>query len=325
MRAFETIINDVRESKTISIEQLETLARIFAFNALNRCINPTRRADVAITKGSKKYHSVYHLNKNNELEYYGETTDNNGFSSFAVNARRDMMEDNESIKNMNYWNDTVSTYYLNSNDTFSFERNDDFESAVDEYLIGKTLGDSVDFVNQAIMLILEYLDETDYDLTTEIEWKKADKHIVQDIDYVPEIKTEMISATLAITRKMRDYVEKCRSSRYDETSKYSYVQIDETNDIYFRTGKYADIGGYEQDINGNTWYTTELGTVKRFERQKKALYEVLSPAQKDIMDMRLKGYSIHHIAKIRGCKQQPIQNQLKRIAEKAEKIGLIEK
>ena len=144
-----------------------------------------------------------------------------------------------------------------------------------------------------------------------------------DIDYETEIKTEMIPAVVAIFRKMEKYINDQRASRYDETSKYSYVQIDETNDVYFRTGKFADLGGYEQTANGGTWYTTEIGSVRRFEEQKKALYEVLSPAQKNIMDMRLKGYSIKHIAKLRGCSKTNVQLRLGDIAKKAEKIGIV--
>lgn len=327
MKDMNTIINEIKTAKTADVEQLETLGKIFAFNALNRCINPTRRADIAISKGSKKYYSVYHLNKDGKMEYYGETVDCNGYSSFAVNARRDIMSDSESVENMRLWNDCTKRYYLGQNgdgkDMYIFERSEYYENAINEYVAGYNLGDGYDFINQAVMLILEYLAETDYDLTADIKWTKADKHIVFDIDYKTEIKTEMIPAVVAIFRKMEKYINDQRASRYDETSKYSYVQIDEVNDIYFRTGKYADIGGYEQTINGDTWYTTELGSVKRFERQKKELYAVLSKGQKEILNMRLKGYSVKHIAEIRGCARNPVYNQLKRIAEKAEKLGIV--
>ena len=329
MKDMNTIINEIKTAKTADVEQLETLGKIFAFNALNRCINPTRRADIAIAKGSKKYHSVYHLNNKGELEYYGETVDCNGYSAFAVSARRDIMSDSEAVENMRLWNDCTKRCYLGKNgdgkDMYIFEYFHGYEKAINEYVISYNLGDGYDFINQAVMLILEYLAETDYDLTADIEWTKTDKHIVFDIDYKTEIKTEMIPAVVAIFRKMEKYINEQRASRYDETSKYSYVQIDEVNDVYFRTGKYADLGGYEQTANGNSWYTTEIGSVRRFEEQKKALYAVLSPVQKNILDMRLKGYSVHHIAEIKKCDRKNVKIQLRRIAEKAEKLGLIEK
>ena len=156
MKDMNTIINEIKTAKTADVEQLETLGKIFAFNALNRCINPTRRADIAIAKGSKKYHSVYHLNNEGKMEYYGETVDCNGYSVFAVNARRDIMSDSEAVENMRHYNDRVIRFDINSKDVFVFEDCKAYENAINEYVIGNNLGDGYDFINQAVMLVLEY-------------------------------------------------------------------------------------------------------------------------------------------------------------------------
>lgn len=336
MNNFETIIKNVADRNgNITPTELETLSCMIASNALNRCIDPSRRADNADSNKEAIVNSqnVFSPSIGNVSILADGIPNNNGYSQFAVNAKNSMHDDRRHVDTLNYWNNSdMERLYINKNDDITLDNDVDmqmYEDMLDEHFYDMVMTDYSDFKQQSTMLILEYLAETNGNLNKLIEWKKVDKHVVYDIDYIPEYKIENIPATVAITRKMRKYVETWRSARYDETSKYSYVSLDEiadnmsdNEDIYFRTGKYADMGGYMTDSNGETWHTADGETVAEFERIKGELLEILSDSQVRILNYRLKGYSIRHIADLMNTKQQPIQNQLKRIQAKAEKIGL---
>lgn len=268
--------------------------------------------------------------QNNETETVdtGLNTSNNGFSAFAVNARNSIYHDCITLDNIEYWSnlfDFKQGYYQTKNElTRPTAGRKKIDTAINQNVIGKTLGDGMDYLQNAYATVLQFLEVTDYCLNSDVTWKKPDKHIVFDFDYEPVYKTEVIPACMAILRIMRMYVELSRGARYDETSKYSYCSLDETYDeygnklsVYYRTTIYANIGGYITSINGTNYgmYTTSLQDIID-SRELAEFIETLPRVQQAICKQIFKGYSIHHTATILGVARTNIYNDLKRVRAK---------
>ena len=102
-------------------------------------------------------------------------------------------------------------------------------------------------------------------------------------------------------------------------SGYSYISITTTDELsgideimYKRYGKYADIGGYTETINGQTKvYTADETTAETMETLVKALN--LTARQTAILEYRLKGYGNKAIANTLNITRETVKDHLKKI------------
>lgn len=101
----------------------------------------------------------------------------------------------------------------------------------------------------------------------------------------------------------------------NHTSNDSESRLDVVDKVYFRCGKYTDLGS--MDSNGN--YTVDQESVDECEKILDLLD--LTPTQEQILNSRLEGDSFRTIGKNRGVTFGAIYNTMQKVQKKAEKLG----
>lgn len=125
-------------------------------------------------------------------------------------------------------------------------------------------------------------------------------------------------------RAVRRAVAQSATVKADPKSKYMYiadmiggVEGLPLETVYYRLGKYADLGGYESDLYGRSTahYTADRQTAEDIQELLTALD--LTSSQTRVVNLRLQGYGYKAIATYLGVTPQAVQNRLKKIQAKA--------
>ena len=210
----------------------------------------------------------------------------------------------------------------------------DAAAAIDES-ISETLSDGMDLVNAAIVALLEAAEKWAANgpewLEKPVSVRKIRSHVlIRDTAAAWEtVETTPIRTVYAAVRR---YIQSTANVAADPRNGYAYIADYATEDpetgetaletVYRRIGKYADMGGYETDVNGRptSRYTADRGT---WETTAALLEKLnLSMRQRQILRYRLQGYGLQAIATALGVTYTAVYNQVQKIREKAEKIGL---
>ena len=254
-----------------------------------------------------------------------------------IQVKRDIAKDSALLKNTQY-------AILNS-ESYGYNENGDYiVSIIDKQLdhdlktmLNTSLGDGLDLVHDCMLSIIEetnkakqrnqvlsvgFLEEK-YQVTR--LKKKVYIKLEDSKNGFETVETTPIQETYKTVRRA---INSSKAIQSDARNGYTYLEdlaIDEETQteerIYRRLPKYADLGGYATDFNGaNTLYSADSQTVEDIE----TLIELLelSKQQLEIVNLRLRGYGYKAIATYMGVRNDNIRNQLKRIQEKAIKIGL---
>ena len=147
------------------------------------------------------------------------------------------------------------------------------------------------------------------------------KRVYLNFEDTPEYRYKETTPIQEVFKAVRRVLINNRSLCIDSRCKYSYIQELATDDngfldtVYYRCGKYADIGGYAKDFNGvETLYSVENEQVYNMEKMIKSLN--LTARQAQILKLRLEGLSVHAIADRLQVSRTAVQHHLKLVQNK---------
>ena len=132
-----------------------------------------------------------------------------------------------------------------------------------------TLSDGIDLVQTAALAILEQAAEhanSESWLDSKYTVRRLSRRVYIRSDESAAYRDDETTPIQEVYRAVRQAVQNSRAVQTDPRNGYSYIEdmtADGLDAIYYRMGKYTDLGGY--DCNGN--YTTD--------RQAAADYETL--------------------------------------------------
>ncbi len=283
-------------------EQLTNLATAIVYSVLKKVIDPQRK-----TAGQRQQVS------------------NSGINPQLVKLRAGIAAD---LANLNNVRQQANAAYRNTLDDDGDPVtlvNDEAEKALNA-LIGQTLSDGVDLVNEAIVAILEQAREhangekwldTPYEvrrLSKRVLIKESDSAAYRDIDTTP---------IQEVYRAVRTAIADSRAVQ--SNSKYIYIEEhteEELEHIYRRLPKYIDLGSYASDIDGHTDfdnYTADSESVKRFYKMLADLN--LTDRQAEIIRLRMQGKGIEAISTYLGISKGNVCTILTRLRKRANEKG----
>lgn len=278
---------------------LYSLATAVAYSVLRKCVDPQRK-----TAADR------------------ETVSNNGQNPALVALKRGIAQDRRALANLDYCSEKATRItYTAGGDLVQEVAN---RAAADELakLIGETLSDGLDLVQTAALALLEQAAEH---AENGVQWldkpytvKRLSRRVYIQTAESAAYKTDETTPIQEVYRSVRKAVQDSRAVQTDPRNGYSYVE-DLTPDgldvIYYRMGKYADLGG--TDSNG--MYTTDKQTVTDYNNVLGKLN--LSERQEVIVRLRMQGRGYKAIASYLGVTYQAVQNAMRKVQAKAEKIG----
>lgn len=255
-----------------------------------------------------------------------------------MQVKRDIAKDFALLRNIDYAQTTAYEYRYNKDgEQIVIIKDKDLHTALTK-LYRQSLGDGLDLVNDAIVTIMQETEKAKDRNNGELPLEFMEiPYQVRRLKRKVWIKVEEsangwedkpTTAIQEVYKSVRRCIEQSRAVQTDAKNGYTYIEDlakDEKSNseqvIYRRLPKYADIGGAVKDFNGKeTAYTADKQTADDIEILIGKLN--LSKQQAEILKLRLSGYGYKAIATYFGVKGANIQTQLKRIREKAVKIGL---
>lgn len=198
---------------------------------------------------------------------------------------------------------------------------------IPDAVLKTVMSDGTELVSTAIDAVLtqtfKYCDGVPGWMTRPVAEKKLSKRVyIRLEDSAAYAETEVVPIRECF-RAVRRQVAQSATVKADK-SKYMYiadmvggVEGLPLETVYYRLGKYADIGGYETDIYGRhtARYTADKQTAKDVQELLQALE--LTAQQVQLLELRLRGYGYKAIATYLGITPQAVQNRLKKIQAKA--------
>lgn len=280
--------------------ELMELATAIAFSVLRKCLDPQRK-----TAPQR------------------EQVSNNGQNPALMALRGGITGDNALLESTRRnANAATRTGYNDNGEPITEVANKAAQEAIAR-LIDETLSDGIDLVQEAATAILEQAREhakpganwLDMPYTIRRLSKRVYIKFEDSAAYRDDETTPMREAF----REVRRLIMNSRAIQTDPRNGYSYIEEfteDGLDTIYLRMGKYADLGGY--DSNGN--YTANERAARICDKALKALN--LTPRQKTIMELRMRGYGYGAIATYLGVTDEAIGKTVRRIRQRALDIGL---
>lgn len=300
-RNYETALASGKDTGT----ELTALATAVAYSVLNKCIDPQRKT--AQTKAAD-----------------GEqTASNSGHNPALVALKRGIAQDLATLENTRYCSERATrTTYNADGDTVTEIADKDAYNALTA-LAADTLTDGIDLVQTAALAILEqaadHADSGTEWLDTPYTVRRLSKRVyIQRTDSAAYKDTET-TPIQEVYRAVRKAVQDSRAMQTDPRNGYSYIEdltADGLDTIYYRLGKYTDLGGF--DCNGN--YTTGAGTVEQYETLVARME--LTDRQAQILKLRMQGKGYKAIATYLGVSNNAIVKTVKQIQTKATAAGL---
>lgn len=256
--------------------------------------------------------------------------------------RSELGRDLHNLDYLHYANMTAYAVSFNENGDYKRIKADPVSVSVLDKLSRLSLGDGIDFVNTAVIAIMEETEkqtERDPDLPVDLERPYTIRRLNRKVwikkeDTVngwEEVSTTPISE---IYRAVRRYVVQSRAAETDPRNGYSYLE-DMTTDpetgtettIYKRLPKYSNLGGYVTDYNGEfTLYTVDNETVDQYETLVESLR--LTAKQATILKLKQSGHGNKAIATYLGISENSVKgacNEIKRKAKEYFPAELLEK
>lgn len=250
-----------------------------------------------------------------------------GMNKAIDDMRKGLTQDRKNLDSLRYWTNQPYeiAYDKNGNKQTVYTAN-----AVDaiDSLIDYALSDGMDFVQLAavelLQLAAEHAANGDCWLDMPYSVRRLSKRVyIRETDS-KAYRMEDTTPIQEIYRAIRRYVAECRQVSTDPRSKYTYVSIDalepeELEQIFVRSGKYADIGG--MDCNG--LYTSDIESFRAYADADKLLETLnLTARELQIIKLRMQGYGTRSIATYIGVSHGSIERSIKNIRNKAMENGL---
>lgn len=279
--------------------ELTALATAVAYSVLNKCIDPQRKT--AHTNGK---------------------VSNSGMNPALLELKHGIAHDFATLEKARYCADRAihTTYNADGDSVTEVDDKEAYEAF--KGIISETLTDGIDIVQTASLAILKQAKEhangekwldTPYTvrrLSKKVYIQRTDSAAYKDVETTP---------IQEIYRTVRKAIQNSRAIQADPRNGYSYIEemtADGLDSIYYRLGKYIDLG--EFDCNGN--YTTGEDTVERYETIVSKLE--LTDRQAQILKLRMQGKGYKAIATYLGVSNNAIVKTVKQIQTKATAAGL---
>lgn len=295
-RAFETAYACGRDYS----RELFALAAAIAYSILNKLADPQRSTAPA-----------------------RDCVSNSGMSPVMLKAKQDIFFDTMLLDNTAAALTAASTYEFNKDAQLVRVVVDKAQEAAAAILMAEPLGDGLDFVNEAAAAILEqaaiHAAPGVKWLDMEVSRRRLSKRVYIDPAAAPEYTEEATTPIQEVYRTVRRYVQTNRAVNADPRNGYTYADLptaDGLDTIYYRSGRYADIGGY--DCNGN--YTADHATM--LTRSVILARLNLSTREAFIISKREQGFSVEAIAAALKVDPANVSRIIRRIQDKAAAIGV---
>lgn len=294
-RNYETALAQGKDTT----QELTALATAVAYSVINKCIDPQRKAAAQ-----------------------RDTASNNGFNPAMVALKRGIASDLATLDNTRRNTNAATATTYNADGDFVTVTADKEAAAALANLIDETLSDGIDLVQTAALAILEQAAEhatAPAWLDTPYTIRRLSRRVYIRSDESAAYKDDETTPIQEVYRAVRQAVQDSRAVQTDPRNGYSYIDdltADGLDTIYYRMGKYTDLGGY--DCNGN--YTTD--------RQNMADYETLvarldlTDRQAQILRLRMQGNGYKAIASYLGVTQRAVAKTVGQIQVKATAAGL---
>ena len=324
--AFSALVRDYEKAyadRNDTADALQALASACVLSVLKKCIDPQRKTGIVPQR---------------KTALKLENVNNNGMSTALQAARRGVKADMALLDNLTAAHNAATVLRLNPDGDLVREIVNKQADAAAAALQGETLSDGLDFVNAAIVAILEQSAEH---ATAAPGWMEAPytvrrlsrKVLIQSSD-AAKWETVETSPIREVYRAIRREVQHSRAAQTDPRNGYSYIEdvaadpdSTATETIYRRLHKWADLGGHTQsghfDAHGNasrgSLYTTDARSVADYGTMLAALNP--TARQATIIRLRMSGYGTEAIASYLGVSGGTIRNTLSRLQAKCEKLG----
>lgn len=294
-RMFETAY----ASGTDYTAPLMDLSTAIVYSVLNKCIDPQR-------KTAKDR----------------ETVSDSGLNPALVELKRGIGADRAALSRLAYCSNiaTRTTYDADGDEITEIADRDAYNEL--NRLINDTLSDGLDLVNAAALALLEQAAEH---ADSGAEWldrpytvRRLSKRVYIKLTDSAAYREEETTPIQEVYRAIRKIVQDSRATSTDPRNGYSYIEEitpDRLDVIYYRMGKYTDLGGY----NSDGLYTTDRQAALDYAAIIEKLQ--LSDRQAVIVRLRMQGNGYKAIASYLGVTHNAIINAMKKVQAKAEKIG----
>lgn len=278
---------------------LMDLSTAIAYSVLNKCIDPQR-------KTAKDRDAV----------------SDSGINPALVELKRGIGADRAALSRLAYCSDVATrTTYNADGDEITEIADSDANNELNR-LVNDTLSDGLDLVNAAALAILEQASEH---ADNGAEWldkphtvRRLSRRVYIKVTDSAAYREEETTPIQEVYRAVRKVVQDSRATSTDPRNGYSYIEEltpDGLDTIYYRMGKYTDLGGY----NSDGLYTTDRQAALDYAAIVEKLQ--LSDRQAVIVRLRMQGNGYKAIASYLGVTFQAVQNAMKKVQAKAEKIG----
>lgn len=305
--------------------ELYELATAIAYSVVNKCIDPQRK-----TAAEK------------------DSASDNGCNPLMVELKQGIGQDRRTLDSTRRnANAATRTTFNNDGNAVTVTADTDAAAAL-AALLGESITDGFDVVQEAAAAILEQaadhakkVDKTADNWTVEnVEnWldvpytvRRLSKRVYIRMEDSAAYRDETTTPIQEVYKAVRRYIQNSRAMRTDPRNGYSYLEEvapDGLETIYFRLGKYADLGGYAQGGHfgqpGRGDRATGLYTVDRQTvDDAAAIVEKLdlTDRQAQVLKLRMQGKGYKAIATYLGVTQRAIAKTVERIQEKATAAGL---
>lgn len=280
-------------------EQLATLAKAIAASVINKVADPQRKAAQTADKVS-----------------------DSGLNPALVAMKRGLHADN-ALLTLTAYNADKATRIAWTEDGDIITETVDKESLDNvNRLCRETLSDAVDLQQTAVVALLEQAADhagdgenwLDVPYTVRRLSKKVYIQASDSASYADVETTPIQEVYRAVRRQIADN----RAVQTDPRNGYTYVKMptaDEVDAIYYRSGRYADIGGYDSINN----YTADFQTVTDYEDILQRLN--LTARQMTIVRLRMQGHGYKAIASYLGVTQETVKTTVRRLRDKCENMG----
>ena len=280
-------------------EQLATLAKAIAASVINKVTDPQRKAAQTADKVS-----------------------DSGLNPALVAMKRGLHADNALLAITAYNADKATRIAWTADGDIITETADKEALTNVNRLCRETLSDAIDLQQTAVVALLEQA--TDHASAGE-NWldipytvRRLSKRVcIQASDSARYTDAET-TPIQEIYRAVRRQIADNRAVQTDPRNSYTYVEIptaEEVDAIYYRSGRYADIGGYDSTNN----YTADIQTVTDYEDILRRLN--LTARQTTVVRLRMQGYGYKAIASYLGITQETVKTTVRRLQNKCESIG----
>ena len=272
--------------------ELQDLSTAIAYSVLNKCADPQRKTAPGREKVS-----------------------NSGMNPVMLSLKRGITRDLSLLDNTRRNADKAThTTYNKDGDAVTETADHDALEALSA-LIRETLSDGVDLVQEASLAILEQAAEHAGDP----EWMEnpytvsrlARKVYIKAADSAA-YREEETTPIQEIFRSVRRSIMASRAVQADPRNGYFYVSdvLEDGETIFYRSGKYADIGGTAvSDTSGLA--TADKETLFDYWEIMERLN--LTARQRQILELRMQGRGYKAIATYLGIREESVKTIMKRL------------